>query len=40
MEMECSAKYASTSDDEGALGTEVDAVGAGMDGEDVDEGSS
>lgn len=38
--MECSAKYASTSEDGGALGTEVDAVGVDMVGEEVDEGSS
>lgn len=38
--MECSAKYASTSEDDGALGAEVDAVGADTAGEEVDEGSS
>lgn len=34
MLMECSAKYASTSEDGGALGAEVDAVGVGTAGED------
>lgn len=40
MLIECSAKYASTSEDDGALGAEVDAVGGGTAGEEVDEGSS
>lgn len=38
--MECSAKYASISEDDGAWGAELDAVGVGSVGIDADEGSA